>query len=109
MIIIIILTASYIGDDVRIVYALVTYDVIFFGDGQTDQREQGGSRSRIGYILPTIGKYMLVEFIYWYWIYSANNWEIYVSSIYILVKHVLIDPHSKCQICVTSRSRFLCK
>ena len=33
----------------------------------------------IGYILPTIGEYMLVEFIYWYWIYSANILEIYVS------------------------------
>ena len=33
----------------------------------------------IGYILPTIGEYMLVECIYWYWIYSANNWEIYVN------------------------------
>ena len=33
----------------------------------------------IGYILPTIGEYMFVEFIYWYWIYSANNWGIYVS------------------------------
>ena len=33
----------------------------------------------IGYILPTIGEYMFVEFMYWYWIYSANNWGIYVS------------------------------
>ena len=32
-----------------------------------------------GYILPTIGEYTFVEFIYWYWIYSANNWGIYVS------------------------------
>ena len=32
----------------------------------------------IGYILPTNGKkYMLVEFIHWYWIYSVNNWGIY--------------------------------
>ena len=33
----------------------------------------------IGYVLPTIGGYMSVEFIYWYWIYSANNWRIYVN------------------------------
>ena len=39
----------------------------------------------IGYILPTIEEYMLVEFIYWYWIYSANILEIYVSWIYILL------------------------
>ena len=31
----------------------------------------------IGYILPTIGEYLSVGFIYWYWIYSANNWGIY--------------------------------
>ena len=29
--------------------------------------------SGIGYILPTIGGYILI------WIYSANNWEIYVN------------------------------
>ena len=40
----------------------------------------GESRSvGIGYILPTIEEYTFVEFIYWYWIYSANNWGIYVS------------------------------
>ena len=39
----------------------------------------------IGYILPTIGEYMFVEFMYWYWIYSANNLGIYVSLIHILV------------------------
>ena len=35
----------------------------------------------IGYIdiLPTIWEYMPVDFIYWCWIYSANNWSIYVS------------------------------
>ena len=35
----------------------------------------------IGYIdiLPTIWEYMPVDFIYWCWIYSANNWGIYVS------------------------------
>ena len=44
MMIIIILTASYIGDDVRIVYALAIYDAIFFGNGWTDG--QGNSRSR---------------------------------------------------------------
>ena len=38
----------------------------------------------IRYILPTIGEYMLVEFIYWYWIYSANNWGIYSDMGYIL-------------------------
>ena len=32
--------------------------------------------SCIGYILPTIGKYMSVGFIYGYWVYSANNWPI---------------------------------
>ena len=37
MIVIIILTASYIWDDVRIVYALEIYDAIFFGDGPTDK------------------------------------------------------------------------
>ena len=31
------------------------------------------------YMLPTFGKYLPVEFIYWYWIYPANNWGIYVS------------------------------
>ena len=24
-----------------------------------------------------LGEYMSVEFVYWYWIYSANNWGIY--------------------------------
>ena len=52
MMIIIILTASYIGDDVRIVYALAIYDAIFF-DGGTN--EQGDSRSRM--------KKMTTEFI----------------------------------------------
>ena len=33
----------------------------------------------IGYKLPTFGEYMSVEFIYWYWIYPANYWRIYVS------------------------------
>ena len=37
MIVIIILTASYIRDDVRIVYALAIYDAIFFGNGPTNQ------------------------------------------------------------------------
>ena len=37
MMIIFILTASYIWDDVRIVYALAIYDAIFFGDGPTDK------------------------------------------------------------------------
>ena len=27
----------------------------------------------IGYKLPTLGEYISVEFIYWYWIYPANN------------------------------------
>ena len=36
MMIIIILTASYIVDDVRIVYALAIYDAIFVGDERTD-------------------------------------------------------------------------
>ena len=42
--IIIILTASYIWDDVRIVYALAIYDAILFGNGRRDG--QGDSRSR---------------------------------------------------------------
>ena len=46
MMIIIILTASYIGDDVRIVYALAIYDAIFFGSGRTDGRTFNGSSSR---------------------------------------------------------------
>ena len=33
----------------------------------------------IGYKPPTFGEYMSVEFIYWYWIYPANYWRIYVS------------------------------
>ena len=37
MMIILILTASYIWDDVRIVYALAIYDAIFFGDGGTNK------------------------------------------------------------------------
>ena len=49
MMIIIILTALYIWDDVRIVYALAIYDAIFFGDGGTNQptNEQCDSRSQI--------------------------------------------------------------
>ena len=48
LMIIIILTASYIWDDVCIVYALAIYDAIFFGDGGTEGRrdEHGDSRSR---------------------------------------------------------------
>ena len=46
-----------------------------------------GIYSDMGYILPTIGRYILVLDIFcqqladilWYWIYSANNWEIYVN------------------------------
>ena len=41
MMIIFILTASYIWDDVRIVYALAIYDAIFFGDGGTDKEILG--------------------------------------------------------------------
>ena len=33
----------------------------------------------IGNELLTFGEYMSVEFIYWYWIYSANYWRIYAS------------------------------
>ena len=44
----------------------------------------------IGYILPTIGEYMFVEFMYWYWIYSANNWGIYVKlNLYISIGYIL--------------------
>ena len=43
MMIIFILTASYIWDDVRIVYALAIYDAIFFGDGGTE----GGTNKAI--------------------------------------------------------------
>ena len=43
--------------------------------------------SDIGYVLPTIGVYILIldifcqQFgdIFLYWIYSAKNWEIYVN------------------------------
>ena len=46
-----------------------------------------GINSDVGYILPTIGKYILVldifrqqlADIFWYWIVSAKNWEIYVN------------------------------
>ena len=38
MMIIFILTASYIRDDIRIVYALAIYDAILFGNERTDQR-----------------------------------------------------------------------
>ena len=37
MIIVIMMIASYIRDDVRIVYSLAIYDAIFFGDGPTNQ------------------------------------------------------------------------
>ena len=48
MIIIIILTASYIGDDVRIVYSLAnTMRSFSVTDGRTD--EQGDSRSRMDF------------------------------------------------------------
>ena len=44
----------------------------------------------IGYILPTIGEYMFVEFMYWYWIYSANNWGIYVKlNLYVSIGYIL--------------------
>ena len=46
MMIILILTASYIWDDVRIVYALAIYDAIFFGDGGTEGRRDGGTEGR---------------------------------------------------------------
>ena len=68
--------------------------------------QQLGKYSDIGYILPTIGRYILVLDIFcqqlggyilildifcqqladtfWYWIYSANNWQIYSGIRYIL-------------------------
>ena len=36
----------------------------------------------IGYMLPTIGGYRSVGYKYWYCIYSANNWGMYVRYIY---------------------------
>ena len=33
----------------------------------------------IVHTLPTIVEYVSAEYTYWYWIYSANNWEIYDS------------------------------
>ena len=48
----------------------VQYKYIFIGESMS---------VGFGYILPNIGEYMLVELIYWYWIYSANNWEIYIT------------------------------
>ena len=51
-----------------------------------------GIYSDIGYILPTIGGYILIldifcqqlADIFWYWIYSANNWQIFYGIGYIL-------------------------
>ena len=33
---------------------------------------------------------MFVEFMYWYWIYSANNWGIYVKlNLYVSIGYIL--------------------
>ena len=45
----------------------------------------------IVFILPTIGEYMLVGFIFCYWIYSAKNWGTYVNWI----GHILEYTYSK--------------
>ena len=53
----------------------------------------------IGYILPTIGEYMFVEFMYWYWIYSANNWGIYVKlNLYISIGYILPTIGNICKL-----------
>ena len=45
--------------------------------------------SGIGYILPTIGGYILI------WTYSANNWEIYVNY------GVFVHPRAQgCRLCI---------
>ena len=67
--IIIILTASYIGDDVRIVYALAnTMRYFSVTDGGTDG--QGDSRSRIDRFnksVVTSAKYFLIRYISYIW------------------------------------------
>ena len=52
MIIVIMMIASYIRDDVRIVYSLAIYDAIFFGNGRTNQ--------------PTNKAILGVRFVYYY-------------------------------------------
>ena len=54
----------------------------------------------IGYILPTIQEYMSVDFIYWYWVYSDNNWGIYVNS-----RMSVAQTQTLCALCVF---RYLC-
>ena len=62
----------------------------------------------IGYILPTIGEYMFVEFMYWYWIYSANNLGIYVSLIHILVLDIFCQQLGDiCQLEVVGLQKML--
>ena len=59
MMIIFILTALYIGDDVRIVYALAIYDAIFFGDGR---RDWGTNKAILGVGYMALGPlYLIVE------------------------------------------------
>ena len=62
----------------------------------------------IGYILLIVREYMLVEFTYWYKIYSANNWGIYVNwrvktvrlqNMLFFFKKIYITHSSKCTIC----------
>ena len=41
----------------------------------------------------------IVQFISWYWIYSANNWGIYVSWIYMLVSDIFCQQlRNKCKL-----------
>ena len=59
---IIIFTASYIGDDVRIVYALGIYDAIFFGDGGTDKAILG-----VGFLIWEWKPHFLIACINLFW------------------------------------------
>ena len=69
---------------------VIQYKYIFIGESMS---------VGFGYILPNIGEYMLVELIYWYWIYSANNWEIYITRIFILVLDIFYQQlGDKCQL-----------
>ena len=57
MIIVIMMMASYIRDDVRIVYSLAIYDAIFFGNGPTNQPT---NKAILGVRLATYFFYMWV-------------------------------------------------
>ena len=53
----------------------------------------------IGYILPTIQEYMSVDFIYWYWVYSDNNWGIFFIQGCLWHRHRLCVPFVYFGIC----------